>query len=731
MPTNVATIWLATLLWIGSAAAQPKPGQHGEPIASMAGHWQARVGHVVAGDVELRKVETAGQAPGDQLTLYLGRKGVDASLRVFIARLPTDGGGHGGRRLRSLLVLTDPRQPDAAFGPAIASVVADLRTADRGQFANLGRTAGQSHGGRRDPGGPPTTGLMPITWLLLALSLLAVPLALRRSLAVVAPREASSRWRQAVLLAPLAALLIRALAPHRLVMVYFGYLHVDQAVELTVLPRYGAATAALYHGLFQVAPAHHLTVQWLHVVLGALSIWPLAALVATWWTAPQDRCRAAALASWTVVLLPMSVLDHGSESILVPALLWWLSGTVMLDAWMSERRWWRAAAAATLLTLCGLSRPDCMALALPSALVFVTMRHGRAKVMAAWLGILAVTLGVVLLSVPGALFLSERTAEDAAMGNLPHLGAAFFQSLPRRLWNEWVIMDARYFPRPLTWLAALGVAASSWPGLRRRLFATDGAESEQARPGPHIGLACLALLALAWAVPMLLDFNETSMLRLHAPSASLAAAAGATTMAHLMAPGAPLRRITWRWRAAAMGLLLVGLWGGYAMTIAPVFADQNSVLDDRLLAQVAEHSHDGQPAVYITRSYDDPPDHGIHLLHPAYLLEEGDRWLGVHHLERQLAQLKGERLFWVAGLRCFAHELRDKKDPGDAWLHPACASFCARHECKAIWTKQVGNAGERGFAWYPRPDAVPAFKVGLYQVGDLAELKRPGDVGDE
>ena len=552
--------WIAAMLWAGSAAAQG--GGHGELLASLAGPWQARVGQVVADDVELAGVQTTGQPPGDQLTLQLARRGEASGVRVFVARLPAGGGARGGRRLRSLLVLTDPRQPDAAFQGAIAKVVANVAAADRGQFTATGRRSGDAHGGRRDPGGPPTTGLLPITWLLLALSLLALPLALRESLRVLTPAGLGRVWRLLVLFAPLAALAIRAFAPHRLVMVYFGYLHVDQAVDLNVLPRYGAATAALYHGLFQVAPAHHGTVQWLHVCLGALSIWPMAALVATWWPDAATRGRAGALTAWSLALLPMSVLDHGSESILVPALLWWLCGTMCLSAWLASGRWWRAAAAIVLLTLCGLSRPDCMVLALPSALFFVGLRHGVESLQVAWAGLLAVCAAVLALSVPGAVFLGQRTAEDAAMGNLPHLGVVFVQSLPRRLWSEWVIMDARYFPRVLTWLAAVGAAGALWPTLGRRFFGAP-----QYPISPRRGVACLAGLSLAWAIPMLLDFNETSMLRLHAPSAVLACAAAAATLALLLAPDSRLGRLTGRWRFAALALLLVGLLGGYMATM--------------------------------------------------------------------------------------------------------------------------------------------------------------------
>ena len=711
---TAALMGLGLTLLAASSVHGATAGRGAELGAVVAVGAQASAALAAVG-VHLEPGALTGDKPSDQVVFRLSLAEGGVKMRLLVARLPAgnhgeregakQGGATRGDALPSLLVLADPRQPDARFGPAIDMLMRRMRTLDRGQFALPARVLGDAHSGRRDPGGAPNPGLLPTVWLLLLLSLLALPLALidgtRRAGAGV-----TAGWRRALWLAPIGALLIRALAPHRLVMVYFGYLHVDQAVDLTVLPRYGAATAALYHALFGVLPVHHATVQWLHVVLGSLTVLPLAALASLWWPDPERRGRVAAVVAWATALLPMSVLDHGSESILVPAMLWWLCGALMTDRWFELGRWWHLTAAVVLLALCGLSRPDCMAVALPGALLPALLRHGLAVGRRRWIGAVALVGLTATLWVPGARFLLDRTAEDAAMGNLPHLGGDFFLALPRRLWHDWVIGQAHYFPRAWTLLALVGALAWPLAPVRRWLVG----EGEQAR-GAVRGVAVLVGLALLWAIPMLLDFNETSMLRLHAPSALLMTAAAATTAALLLPRGQPGTSATrvWRW------LLLAAIAASAIPTVQPVFARQNSVVDDELLGRVAAHSHDGQPAIYVTRAYDDPPDQGIHLLQPRYLLAAGDRWMGVHHFEQQRGQLRGKRVFWWAGVRCFAHR-RDGNGVQASWQHPACATFCERHRCRPVWTDEVANVGERGFNWYPKPAEVGAFAVGLYEV---------------
>lgn len=706
----------------GVRAAEPGDSEPAPaPLASLTERLRPLVGQTLGAGVTVEAIETRGEPPGDQVRVSL--RGADgAGARLIISRLPHGGAPAGARVSPSLLFLPDPRTPPPALVAGVEALVERAGRLDRGQFNRRGGPgAGGAHSGRRDPGGPPTTGLLPVTWALLALSLIFVPLALWASLGLVRTSEpglamaSSSRWHVVWLSVPLFALLLRVWIEPRLVMVYFGYLHLDQARDLAVLPRYGAATAALYHALFWWLPAHHHTVQGLHALLGSLTLWPLGALAAGFLPPGRDRVRTAALVGLLLAALPLSILDHGSESILVPAFLWWSAGVVLLDAWLAHRRIGSLLGAGALLTLCGLSRPDCMVVALPGAMLYAGARRGWGALWQARLALGAWVAGVALASLPGAVFVWTRATEDAAMGNLPELSRAVLADLParlweRRLWTQWVVLRPRYFPLALTLILAGALVATVAAGSSARL----GALRE--RRG---GLFALAGLSLLWAVPMWLDFNETSLLRLHAPSAMLMTAGAAAALGALFSRTPATSGGRWLGRAGPRRALAAGLGlliaGGYAGTVGDVFARQNSDLDDELLQMVGVHSHDGRPAVYVTRSYDDPPDRGVHLFVPGYILEAGDRWQGVSAFERGAARRAGERVFYVQGLRCRAHR-RAPVDPGANWQHPACADFCRRHRCRRVFSLQVPNLGERAFDWYPSPAAVPWLDAGLWEV---------------
>ena len=170
-------------------------------------------------------------------------------------------------------------------------------------------------------------------------------------------------------------------------------------------------------------------------------------------------------------------------------------------------------------------------------------------------------------------------------------------------------------------------------------------------------------------------------------------------------------------------LLFAGIATSYSATWSETMRLQNSDLDDAFLYQVAAHSHDGRRAVYVTRSFDDKPDHGIHLFQPKYLLERGDRWVGIHHFETDQPKRSGETVYYVAGIRCYAHRRGGKKSASTQWKHPACIDFCQRHACTPVLERALDNVGERAFNWYPGPSALPKFEVGIYAV-DTARATR-------
>ncbi len=638
----VVAAWLCALAATGLAL--PARAAVLDEVAVAVRAWQPPAG------VALHDV----QVSPDQLVATL--QGHGETVRAIVVhqpagRPPTQG---AGQALTSLLWLTDPREPTAAWQPALTALRDHVAQLDRGQFA-VTRPAGRA---------PPPL-LLAETWALLALSLPALGLAL-----LLAARKLPGRRRHWMALL-VVAWALRAWAPHRLVMVHFGWLHLDQAAFLHELPRYGSATTQLDHALFWLTGPSLVAVQWLHTVLGTLTV-PLLATVAYLWS--SNRPAVAWAAAALLGAMPLLLLDHGSESMLVPALLWWSAAVVCLHEALRSGGLQNWLSALVLLLLCALSRPDCMLLAAPTAFA------------AAWTGtptlpiakfvppLVLLALAFAVLALPDLAWLRDRTADDLALGNLPRLNLAFFADLPRRLAHGWVVLDPRYFPLPVLALAA---------------FALGG------RSSPAAAVAwCLALL---WAVPMLLDFNESSKLRLHIPSAellTLAAALGAGDLADRFAGQA-------RAQLAAAAVVVVG---GLA-TIVPVFAPQNSDHAEAAVAAATRLATDGNPTALVVRAYVDEPSFGVHLYWPDAVLEPGDRWLSV--ADWQAGRLRpGERAIGVLDVRCWA-ALPDRRT--FEGMHPACRALDAAQVGTPLWQAQVPNVGERGFRWYVTGQQTPTW----------------------
>lgn len=597
---------------------------------------------------------------GDPVAVLLQQG--DQSLRVLVARRPTAGLPPGAHALPSLMWMTDPRQPGEQWQPTLSSLELHLTSHDHGQFSQEILQRAQHP--------PPPALLMTLTWLLLALAAAALPYGLW--LAVQQLRTLLPAWQ--IVLGVALMLLPRVLAPHRLVMVHFGYLHVDQADTLAELPRYGPATTLLDHAWFQLVGPHHSHVQWLHVALGTLTLLPLAALV--------GRIGGSAAALWLGLLLalaPFSWLDHGSESMLVPALLAWSAATLLLDSYFCNRKPVALAGAVVLLALTGLCRPDALLLALPTALLVAWPEKLPRE---AWWPVLAAAMLVALIWLPDLAFLRERTAEDLAMGNLPRLSDGL-GDLPRRVVQGWLVLDPHWFPAGATLLATLGLALPN--------------------RGPLLRLWAAALL---WALPMFIDFNDTSKLRLHAPSAMVVVMAAALVAARL---GAQIRQ---RWARLAGGTLVLAS----SLATAPaVLRPQLSDASEVAMAEAARLAHDGRPTAVVVRSYDDEPAHGVHMFWPNYLLEPGDRWLSVR--DWQAGQLRpGERILGVIDVRCWAHLAQQTPQLGENGLHPACKALLNTH-APVLWQADVANVGERGFVWYAPPEQLPTLRQAVLDLG--------------
>lgn len=623
---------MAMALWATVARAATL-----DEVAAAVRAWQPPAG------VSVHQVDSGP----DQVVVTLRWAG--ETVRALLVHMPPGRAPSAGvgEPLHSLLWLTDPRQPTAEWRPALAALRDHVARVDRGQFA-VTRPAGRA---------PPPL-LLTETWVLIGLSVPALAWALAR-----AGRELPGRRRNWLAIVA-AAWVLRAAAPHRLVMVHFGWLHLDQAAFLHELPRYGPATSVLDHALFWVTGPSAAAVQWMHTVLGALTV-PLLAVLALRWSGgrPQAAWAAAAM----VGAMPLLLLDHGSESMLVPAMLWWSAAVVCLGAALRGSGTGPWLAALVLLLLCALARPDCMLVGAPTALAAAWPGAQRPAWTRSWRPLVVLAGLFAVLALPDLAWLRDRTADDVALGNLPRLNGGFFADLPRRLAQGWVILDPRYFPLPILALAA---------------FAAGGRSA---------GRAALAWgLALAWALPMLLDFNESSKLRLHVPSAevvTLAAALGWADLASRLAG----RSAAWTWAAGA-AVVCAALW-----TVRPVFAPQNSDFAEAAVEAAGALAKDGKPTALVVRAYVDEPSFGVHLYWPESMLEPGDRWLSV--ADWQAGRLRpGERALGVLDVRCWA-ALPDRRT--FAGMHPACALLDRARVGPPLWQAEVPNVGERGFSWYP------------------------------
>lgn len=139
---------------------------HPEQVEKALRQWQAT--QVRASAAQLQNV--ARSDGGITADLHLNAL-PEKKLHLIITARPHDGNAHGGTLLPSLLLLTDPRSPDAVFAPAVASLVAALTHLDTGQLGEK----------NRNPGGLPPPDLVKITLIALLLSLLVLPRVLRQA----------------------------------------------------------------------------------------------------------------------------------------------------------------------------------------------------------------------------------------------------------------------------------------------------------------------------------------------------------------------------------------------------------------------------------------------------------------------------------------------------------------------------------------------------------------------
>ncbi|MBM4395341.1 MAG: hypothetical protein FJ087_06580 [Deltaproteobacteria bacterium] len=527
--------------------------------------------------------------------------------------------------------------------------------------------------------------------VLVVVFLLLAPATGRRLWADLSSRLGPAAW--VVLAIAAAAITARLLLPHRPVMYYMGYRLAESAATLGDVPKYGPGALAAYHLLFLATGTSHVAMAHLNSVLGGLLPIPAAALMAR-----AGAGRAGALAAAAMLAgVPLFVKDATTESLLVPTVLWAVTGLALVLRWRETRATSDLALALLPLLLAMESRPE--AVALVPATVLLVAWQGRAGPRAA-----GSRAGDVAAWAIAAVLLAARVAHmlvavgiERARGAAPVLGdPAALVGLADGLWTRNVAFRADFFPVAVTVLAGAAVVA----GGRVR--------------APRA--AALLVAASLWLLASLVDLPYVSLPRVQVPAlvlVTLAAAWGADAAWALAArlPGAA--------RVAVMAAVAVAVAAASAPTVEPLWArtnadDEEDLIRDAIAALPAE------PATVVRRAYEDLPAEPVHLSWPDYLFEAaGHRALGPDRYEAT-AEAGGRPAYFLLGTRCWLRAC------GQQGMHPACARMAERHYLEPVVERTVpvrvlpvdrARAADQDLD-FPWCVAAPGgeMKIGLYRV---------------
>ncbi len=474
-----------------------------------------------------------------------------------------------------------------------------------------------------------------------------------------------------------AGVLLRLVMPHRMIEMGIGYQLARFAEEL-ILPRYGAGTTTLHHGLFQVFGADHMTMIWAHKVIGCLTL-PIACAVGVRLLAGLGQRGLAPLWAAALALTPMLVRSDITESNLVPVLL---AVWVSLAAWHGARGPLRLIGTASAIAFAALSRPEMMVVA--PGLWLLLERPWRCRGSDGRDAMVVVALLVTPI-VFQALFIQEVVAWETAQASLHLRSSGLWDKLPQVLLSNGLLDPAI---SPLLTLV-LGVAA---------LFAF--------RPARWTRWA-LALGGLAWTYVYAVDLSLASIPRLHVVGLlafSLLASATAAKVLELH---------------QQIGVAVIGLWalsaaGGYATLWVPTNEDTQDALYDEL----ADTLPRADPYVLAVVGRADAPDQPGHYTHrhiPIYRFRDGR----VSDLGRIPNHLGGEAtVYYFQGPGCYAQLNRALSE--DSGILRACRAVHDTFELTPLWTRKVpshGNPVHQHLLYYAEADT--EFEVGLWRVEGL------------
>jgi hypothetical protein len=499
--------------------------------------------------------------------------------------------------------------------------------------------------------------------------------------------EWSAKEKIAIFMLLSAGLIIRILAPHRMVMVFMGYNIVESAISLENLPRYGASALVLYHLFMKIFPADHVSVLWLNSIIGTFNIVLTVFILRCFLKAFSSGIFLAGMLSLT----PVFIRDHNSESILVPAMFFLLTSVFLLQNHLKYRKNSYLAGSLTSLVLASLARPELMLLAPLTWVFFLTEKpvlKGSIRIL------FLISMPFFLIYMLNALRLFFVMQREMAFVNFPDMEFySMLSSFVSLLSDRNLVFNPDVFPVMTVILAFTALIIS--PERTRVLR--------------------LIILSVLFSGIYFMDFNEESMLRLHIPEAVFITMAASTG----------LSGIAGKLKKANISLILIlsVLWiVSAAFTANKTFMSSNSDEEDVFFREAVSRLPD-EPVLFVRLGYGDIPEfydgldiysssHGhtgrVHRFYPDYLINargRNDRILNIRIFE--IENRWDMPVYFYLGMRCYAYHSLP--------MHPQCEKMLKQYRAVPVITKQVINHGEfsRTFQWYPSADH---FELGLYGI---------------
>ena len=526
--------------------------------------------------------------------------------------------------------------------------------------------------------------LLPVAWVLLAQSPLWLILAFHRAAKHLGALPRGARF--GVLAAVVVAVVVRwALAPLRLVVLYMGYQFTAQELTLQPLPRYGAAVAAFHHVLLDAFAADHLTLLHAHSLIGVLMVPLVAALVQAYARRPGAAVAAALL--WGLV--PAFIAHDSSEANTVPLLLWLVCGLLLwLDA-LERGGALSLVAAAGLLALAAVGRPE-FPLLVPAAVLALALGRGRRSHIAVWTAFPLVVAGL-LLAIPHLVHVSESAALLAARDSLPMRNSMLGASRVG-------VLDGSLYPLALVPFA---VASVVLPGARR-------------------AAAYLLAVATLGTVLTWVDLDPANILRVQVPGALFYALAVALGMS---SAGVLARRRAGNPRARALfaGVAALGLALSVIPCLPAAFARTNEDEEEAFLREALRALPAGDVQL-VRLGYGDVQStlsgSPVHLYFPDYLFAPAGSGRTVRDLADWLRSPSHPAAYLYLGTRCYTpeHPFPGSTAPDVVPLRDACREIKDHHTSGVVLERIVESHGDpKRTGFYGTAVGVPV-RLGLYRL---------------